>query len=482
MEVTTPDPKCPGCQALQAEVRTLRELVAAQQAQLEPLQEQVRELSARLNRHSGNSSQPPSADPPSAPPRAALPRTGRRPGGPKGHPGHRRRLPEPDQVVPCTPPQCRGCGAAFAPSTTGDAFRRHVVVELPPIQPEITEYQLHARTCAACGTRTWGDLPIGVPTHGFGPRLQALATTLTGAYRLSRRDTVQWLADCLGVPMSVGALSRLEARTTLALAAAYQEAATATAQAAAVNVDETSWKERGKRPWLWLAATPLVAYFRIADGRTRAAFEELLPPERGPDRPPRRVMSDRFSSYGHPEPWQRGLCWAHLRRDFQGCLDLGGKGAWVARWALAEITKLFTHWHAFRARTETRATLQEKMAPVQQAFQTLLQAGSECACRKTAALCTNLLAGWAGLWTFVREPGVEPTNNHAERCLRRAVLWRKNSFGTQSEGGRRFVERLLTVTVSLRLQGRSVVEFVRRACQATLLGSTPPSLLPASTL
>jgi transposase len=192
-------------------------------------------------------------------------------------------------------------------------------------------------------------------------------------------------------------------------------------------------------------------------------------------------MSDRFSSYGHLEPWRRGLCWAHLKRDFQGCLERGGKGSGPARWALEEIETLFGHWHACKTGQIDRLALQARMAPLQRAFEALLHQGATCGCAKTEALCQNLLACWEGLWTFVREPGIEPTNNHAERCLRRGVLWRKTSFGTQSERGQRFAERMLTVTVSLRLQGRSVLDYLEAACRAALTHQCPPSLLPVST-
>ncbi|HZG43512.1 MAG TPA: IS66 family transposase [Longimicrobium sp.] len=480
--MSEPVPACSRCVALEAEVSALRALVVQQQALIESLQAQVQELTARLNQHSGNSSRPPSADPPAAPPRPQPPRSGRRPGGQPGHPGHSRRLPEPDRIVPCPPHDCRHCGHSLDGVTPEpQRCRRHTVIEIPPVRPEVTEYQCSACTCPACGTRTWGELPPGVPTGGFGPRLQALAATLTGVYRVSRRAAVEWLGDWCGVPLSLGTLSRLEQRTAAALEGAYREAGAATAQAAAVNVDETSWKEKRKRPWLWLAATQQVAYFRIADGRTRAAFQELLPLERGPDLPPRRVMSDRFSSYSHLEPWQRGLCWAHLKRDFQGRFDAGGPGRTVAHWALDEIAKLFAHWHAFRRGECDRVGLQERLAPVQEAFRALLRMGTTCGCAKTEALCQNLLTVWDGLWTFGREAGIEPTNNHAERCLRRGVLWRKTSFGTQSAGGRQFVERMLTVTTTLRLQGRSISDYLEAACRAALDGTPPPSLLPAPT-
>jgi hypothetical protein len=79
----------------------------------------------------------------------------------------------------------------------------------------------------------------------------------------------------------------------------------------------------------------------------------------------------------------------------------------------------------------------------------------------------------------VDREGVEPTNNAAERALRRGVIWRRRSFGTQSESGSRFVERILTVVMTLRQQKRDVLDYLTEACKASTLGIVSPSLLPA---
>ncbi len=110
----------------------------------------------------------------------------------------------------------------------------------------------------------------------------------------------------------------------------------------------------------------------------------------------------------------------------------------------------------------------------------LLHKGTTCTDPEVAGTCRELLEHEDALWTFVRREGVEPTNNAAEQALRHAVIWRKGSFGTQSERGSRFAERILTARASLRQQGRNVMAFVVAACQAALAGTTPPSLLPAT--
>ena len=83
------------------------------------------------------------------------------------------------------------------------------------------------------------------------------------------------------------------------------------------------------------------------------------------------------------------------------------------------------------------------------------------------------------LWTFIDVPGVEPTNNAAERALRQAVLWRKRSFGAHSAAGSRFAERMLTVATTLKQQGRNVVDYVTQASVASLRGE-PCSFIAAS--
>ena len=90
-----------------------------------------------------------------------------------------------------------------------------------------------------------------------------------------------------------------------------------------------------------------------------------------------------------------------------------------------------------------------------------------------------MLALLPAVWRFVVSEGVEPTNNHAERVLRRGVLWRKNAFGCQSEAGCRFVERMLTVVQTRRLQGRSVLDYLYDALVAHRNGLPAPSLLAA---
>jgi transposase len=119
------------------------------------------------------------------------------------------------------------------------------------------------------------------------------------------------------------------------------------------------------------------------------------------------------------------------------------------------------------------------LIPLQARLGRLLRRGQDNPDRKAAALCRELRKWWPALWTFARVVGVEPTNNVAERALRPAVLWRKGSFGSDSEAGSRFAERLLTVAATCRQQGRPLLDFLVAAGEAALDGITAPSLLRA---
>ena len=122
---------------------------------------------------------------------------------------------------------------------------------------------------------------------------------------------------------------------------------------------------------------------------------------------------------------------------------------------------------------------QQQMQPIQTEIEALLLLGTLIDHQKTAKACANILKLSPALWAFVRHENIEPTNNAAERALRRAVLWRKRSFGSQSERGLRFTERVLSVVTSLRQQQRNVLDFLTLSCRNAHLGLPAPSLLPA---
>jgi transposase IS66 family protein/uncharacterized protein DUF6444 len=225
-------------------------------------------------------------------------------------------------------------------------------------------------------------------------------------------------------------------------------------------------------------------------GRRRGAqpdhpphLKQLVPPERVTHG--QRFVPSHCSHCHHPLPAEAGpddpeptrLCWAHLRRDFQALVDLGGAARRYGEELLDFAEDVFHWWHRVRDGTLTRGTLRTYVDEHRPWLRDLLARGRVSGCAKTAALCEQLQELEPALWTFVRHEGVEPTNNHAERVLRKAVLWRKKSFGCVSENGCRFVERILTVVQTRRLQGGSAWKLLQDSLRAYRSGQPAPRLI-----
>jgi transposase len=464
---------------------TAQELILRQGAELAQLRAEVAQLKAtvdelarRLGRTSRNSSQPPSADPPPArSQRVHREPSGRRPGGQPGHEGQTRALvpvEEVDVIVPLKPVQCAHCAQLLLGEDPDP--ERHQVTEILPVRPVITEYQVHRLVCPGCGEATRAVWPAGVPTGGFGPRGQAITALCTGAYHLSKRTTQRVLEDLFGVSLGGGTVANLEQATVQAVAEPVAEARAYVQAQPAAYLDETGWREGPQRAWLWTAVTAGVTVFVVRLSRSARVAQELLGAQLWG-----YLVTDRWSAYTWYPTWRRQLCWAHLLRDIEAMIERGGRSRELGEALRAQIRQTFHWWHRVRDGTLAHASFVSYMWPVRHAVERLLEEGQTCGVPKTEGACREILKRRQALWTFVRHPEVEPTNNMAERAIRPGVLWRKGSFGTQSAAGSRFVESMMTVVATLKQQHRPVLDYLTAACEAALHGDPAPALLPTPT-
>jgi transposase len=471
------DPKDARIAELEAQVAARDAVIVELMAKVEALTARVAELEARLSQNSNNSSKPPSSDAPGTS-RQPKKRTGRRPGGQPGHKKHERSLLPPEAVqhfVELVPQECKSCRQRLVGRDTEP--RRHQVVEVPPLSALVTEYRSHALECSACGTVTRQPVPA-YASSAFGDRLGALASLLVGKYRLSKRLVKDALSDMLGVDLSVGSVSNLEGEMADALVPSMAEARAYVRAADTAHADETGWVEgrekgRGQRAWLWLVATSLVAVFHIARSRGGKVARALLGEDFAGF-----LVSDRWSGYEWHDAGLRQVCWAHLTRDFQGFIDRGGKGGRLGRKLMRQTNRFFKWYHRVRDGTMAREDFEREMPDVEREVGRLLRRAAVCAEKKTAGMAREILQWEKCLWTFVDVPGLEPTNNFAERCLRHGVMYRKTSFGTQGPEGSRFVERILTAVTTLKLQRRGVLHFLTDTLRAHRHCLPTPSLLP----
>lgn len=454
---------CPGCGERDARIADLKRRLA--------------ELEARLKTNATNSGMPPSANPLGADKPVIKKKSKRKRGGQPDHPPHLKQLLPPEQVTRTKhfiPDECAHCHADLPRQAGPDdpAPKRFQTAELPKIAAEITEYQAHARTCRCCGEITQATVPAEIRAHSFGPRLTGALSYLSGAQGISKRGIEEIAETIFGVPISLGTVANLEQEVSAALAPAHQEALEAVRQADVKFADETSWKLWGKLCWLWAAATTNVAVFVIHAKRSALGLAALLG-----DDIHGILHSDRWNVYLQIPDERRQLCWAHLKRDFQKIVDLGGPSVFVGRRGLRIVRELFAAWHAFQEGKVTRQQLQTRIEPLKRRLgKTLLEGGLGDDAR-VAKFCGNLLEMECALWTFAAREGVEPTNNYMERLLRRAVLWRRRSFGCNSQAGCQFVERILTVVQTCRLHRKNSLEYLGSAVHTHRHGLSCPRLL-----
>lgn len=442
--------------------------------QIAVLTARVADLEEKLRTSSSNSSKPPSSDPPWAKKQPKRKKGKRKRGAQKGHEGKARALlpsEEVDTFVDCPPSTECECGGHVA--SNDEPCERKQVSELPKAKPHVTEYRILDGICQGCGKHHRGGLPQGVPDGMLGPRAIALVGVLSGKYRMSKRYIKELLRDLFGLDLCLGTVSNTEARVSEALAEPVEEAGEYVREQAVAHMDETGYWMAAMRAWLWVVCTPLVSVFAIRFSRGSAVAKEMLGENfRG------FLVSDRWSAYYWFDVLRRQLCWAHLIRDFTKISERPGRSAAIGNAILKHADRMFELWHRVRDGPMSRADFQAAMVPIRQAVEKLIEEGMECGHAKTSGTCKNLLKVKAALWTFVDHEGIEPTNNFAEQIIRIGVMWRRVSFGTQSERGNRFVERMLTATATCRQQDRNVLDYVTRTVEAKLNGTVAPSLLP----
>ena len=451
------------------------EVLLAMDRRIQQLEARVEKLERQLAKSSRNSSAPPSSDPPSQRPGRGRDRTGRRPGAQPGHEGRGRDLLPTwavDEVIEHWPERC-GCGHVFSVDQrrpVGEPARQQVE-ELPAITVRVIEHRSHRVRCPECGARARGELPREVTGSVFGPRLSAALVALSVRNRVSRRDVVELAEELFGARISTGTVDAILARAGEALALPHEDLLARVRGARALNVDETGWRTAGERRALWGAFTERHAFLRIAPDRHEDHAKGLLENTSG------IVTSDRWWAYAHLPLARRQLCWAHLKRDFTAHAEGLAAEREFGQAGLELCERVFWAWEVF-CHTRERRELRRTVRQLQRTYKPLIRgyASKRARNKYCRGMARNLLKAWPALWTFAAHKGVEPTNNHAERALRGAVIYRKLSLGSQSEQGERRIARLLSAHTTCRLQRRSLFVYLSDALAAHARGDPVPLL------
>jgi transposase len=447
------------------------------------------DLHQKLYQDSTNSNRAPSSDSPEAKAKRRIEHESthskhgaRKQGAQRGHEAVKIplvELGEDDIVIDCKPDVCAHCGASLEDCSDATPYRRQKY-KLEIVR-RVTEYRKHRCTCPECGKVTEGVLPEEAQGSVYDSNIVLLIGMLTGLCQVSRRMAQLFVESLCGIPVSVGSVSNLEKELTEASQPMMKEIEETAQRAERGNADETGFGlQDGKQGWLWVLVTPIAVLFRVFVGRGQEYASRLLGKFEG------ILTSDRWGGYNRYPKEKRQICWAHVLRDFQAMCEGGGDGESIGLGLRKEAKKMFRKHHRFRRWKEEQerrgvkvslTVLESQLEGIRRRVKLLLEEGV----RRGVAKCAGLLKYEEQLWTFTREEGAPPTNNAAERALRPAVVWKKRSYGVESERGARYVESMLSLWATCRCNGVNTVEFLRELIQAHRSKTALPSISNFST-
>lgn len=437
------------------------------------LEKENQSLKERLGLNSKNSSLPPSSDGQRKKKKLKNRSSGRSSGGQPGHAGYFRALldtPEVDEIVHCELPKHCFCGGEIC---AGEEVQRHQVYELPEIKLHVTEYQLVKGFCQRCHYSHRASLPKGVSWGITGARLTSLMSSLVGKYKLSRRETRNFLKEHLNFSLSLGTVFNKQKLVNQVLAQPVKALLPILKAESAVHMDETGHRQNAKSAWMWVIATHRGAYYEILASRGKKIVRSLMEGFEG------IAITDRYSVYNYFASHHRQLCWSHLKRDFTRISEKKDPViSRIGKELLNQEHGLFEVWHEYKSQKITRDQLIWQCEPIRKKVGECLE---QCTYTdphlRVARVAKNLLDHFNGLWTFLYEEGVEPTNNHAEQCLRPWVIWRKKYFGTRSTYGAEYVGRSASWITTCRLQSKSAFEYLTQAIKNHFCHLPAPPLI-----
>ena len=442
---------------------------------------------AKALKNSSNSSKSPSSDIVKPPKKQAKRRKKATRGGQKGHERKLRKPLPPERVDVTIDYAIEDDEVERLKLTLTGEFDTIQHIELPDVPVIVTEHRFPLYESPE------GDVyyPYVPEVHDkpiFGPRLLATMGWMKSRAHSSYTTLEKYCDDVLGFSVSRGYLSKLcNGVISASLADAHEELKQAIPEQHQLGSDETSFKNNGKKHWIWCITAPLFTLFHIASSRSRAVLEELVGPDfKG------FIHFDYFSancSFAWNFDVKAQYCWAHLIRDMRFLLKHPDKKtkAW-AEALLDRAKKMFSAWH--RREEMTEVGFHRSMLTHRDRFLEIVRKPPD------STEAGNLAARFAVIpfqaedsdeiesydmsqdyFRFMFESGVEPTNNHSEQQIRHCVIDRRITQGTRSERGQRYHERMWTAIATCGKQRRSFFHFLHESIEAKLKGKPAPSLM-----
>lgn len=336
----------------------------------------------------------------------------------------------------------------------------------------VTEYLLHKYRCSNCGKHSSAELPKGVPNSAFGPRLMGLMATLTGVLHVAKREAIQLIKDLYNVDIGLGSVPNIEERVSKALDPIYYKIHRMVIESdLCKHFDETSWRDSGKRCYAWVASCSQAAFFKLHPNRSRRAFEELL----GKSSHNLVAVTDRYPVYATIGKFHQ-YCLAHIVRDFYHYAERKGIDGEIGEKLSHEFAKVCGIQSEYSQEKITLKKRNMRTSHRKRQIKFWLEDGFANGSDKLSGLCERLLEDFDKLWTYTKFNGMAPTNNMAERDLRKLVIWRKKSYGTRSDRGQKFAERITSIAETVKKQSKNALKFIQEAVENYFEGKAPPHI------
>jgi transposase len=443
-------------ESVRAYIIHLERMIGQMQQRIELIEKRTEKLEASTKKNSQNSSKPPSSDSPFKKQKKKTKKSKRKRGGQKGHKGHKQQMLDPTDTKNVFPESCDCDQLALDPDSI-KPFYTHQHIELPKIKLDVTHLILHKGKCRCCGKTVKANIPSHLRS-GYGARLSAVISELSGSHGASRQTVQDFCQSVLGLPISTGGIQRIIDRSSTAIKPIYNAIGDQARKQDVNGIDETSWFKCGKLQWLWAMVNPVVAFFMIHPNRSKEAFLQLIADWKG------ILISDHYGVYVN---WvnKRQACLAHLIRKAKALAEMKDESINSFGKSIHKKLQLLCHW--------AKKPPDEKQWTEFYSELLLLLMLHEGADDPAGQLARSIGKQLESLWVFLDENGVEPTNNRSERALRFGVLWRKRSHGTQSDKGNRWVERILSLKQTCRMRALPVFPVLVNAIDAYFKDQTP---------
>lgn len=367
----------------------------------------------------------------------------KKPGGQKGHKYNPYEMKQADKVVKVIPAEeyCK-CGGHLL---LQEQYSAHQKIEIPPIKPIVTEYQLCEKICVSCKRKYKGKLDN---YKLLGSNAESIISSLSGFFNNSKREVQEILSQVFNLEISLGLVSNSEGRVSAKLEDKYKELLNIARNSSYLHCDETSHNNKGKRSWAWVATNKTVTVFKLASSRGMKVVTSFLPSFTG------KIVSDRYAVYNVFDSEKRQICLAHLRRDFKRFLHSQNISlSEIGKNLIIIIDEVFATHNSYKSKKIEYFCYVVRMRNHKKQMLHYLKSVSMLEeCEHARRVADNILKTYDMIWLFVDDAEIEPTNNLAERQIKHHVKYRKNSYFTWSERGDRFLERIKSLYASSKLQ------------------------------